>query len=321
MAALLLLLWGGAGPAAAKRAAAARKHDVPFIRCEVCEEVVKNLNRQVARKRDEKALKKLTELEIIEVTESICDVTKEEGDWIQWLDIEEEKDRLKLVEQSLVGECNSVCKTIQKACQEVMGDHDTDVAEFLYSGESKRAALSQLLCRTLSQACVGKAPPLPKGREPGEAFVAKDEKKVEMDRIMRSMEGMPGGGRGMKMYHRDDLMKGIPGMGGFGGGDGEEDEDEEDEEEEEEGRRGSGASPRATAGQGQRGGGALPPAAELAASARDGATRALGVAKEASRQAYRVAAERAAAATWWLGGLFTRGRKEGRNEPGKGGEL
>lgn len=45
---------------------------------------------------------------------------------------------------------------------QVMGDYDTDVAEFLYKPGAQRAGLSKLLCKDLSKACVGKVPPVPK---------------------------------------------------------------------------------------------------------------------------------------------------------------
>lgn len=45
---------------------------------------------------------------------------------------------------------------------QVMGEHDTDVAEYLYKAGSTRAGVMKLLCKDLSKACVSKLPPLPK---------------------------------------------------------------------------------------------------------------------------------------------------------------
>jgi hypothetical protein len=45
---------------------------------------------------------------------------------------------------------------------QVMGEHDTDVAEYLYKTSSTRAGVMKLLCKDLSKACVAKLPPLPK---------------------------------------------------------------------------------------------------------------------------------------------------------------
>jgi hypothetical protein len=74
----------------------ARKEDVKYIKCGVCEEIVKQLSRQVKKKRDKIAPKKLTEFQIIETAENICNMKREEGDWILWLDIVEQGDKLKV---------------------------------------------------------------------------------------------------------------------------------------------------------------------------------------------------------------------------------
>ena len=31
-----------------------------------------------------------------------------------------------------LGECGEACKTIERAAQDIMGEHDTDIAEALY---------------------------------------------------------------------------------------------------------------------------------------------------------------------------------------------
>jgi hypothetical protein len=38
----------------------------------------------------------LTEFQIIETAENICNMKREEGDWILWLDIVEQGDKLKV---------------------------------------------------------------------------------------------------------------------------------------------------------------------------------------------------------------------------------
>ncbi|OAE21090.1 hypothetical protein AXG93_3661s1150 [Marchantia polymorpha subsp. ruderalis] len=205
-----------------KAIASARKEDVKYIKCGVCEEIVKQLTRQVKKKKEKIAPKKLTELDIINLAENICNLKKEEADWLMFFDLVEEGDKLKLVEQAEEGECNTECRTLERACQEVMGDHDTDVAEFMYKGNVQRAAVSKFLCKDLSKACVGKPPPLPKNRETGPPFSPKPSKDAEMERIMRSMSDMPGA-PGMQMFSKEELMKRR-----FGS----EDEDDDDEEEE-----------------------------------------------------------------------------------------
>ncbi|WOL14599.1 hypothetical protein Cni_G23379 [Canna indica] len=200
---------------------AARKGDVPFIKCQVCEKIAHQIIHQVKKKEAQISPKKLSEFQIIEIAESICNLKKEESDWILQIDLVEKGDRLELVEQGNEGQCNLECKTIEHACQEIMGYLDTDVAEYVYSRRPSFDQLVGFLCKDLSNACSVKPPRLPADRIPGESFVAKSSKEAEVDRLMRSMEGMPGA-PGMKMYSREDLMS-----GNFGG---EADDDESDEE-------------------------------------------------------------------------------------------
>lgn len=217
-----------------KVVATARKEDIPLIKCSVCEVIAKQLVRQVKDKREKAAPRKITELEIIDVAENICNMKKEESDWILKLDIVEKGDKLQLVEQQEEGVCNTECKTIERACREVMGDHDTDLAEYLYKAGATRAGLTKLLCKDLSKACVGKTPRVPKDRVPGEAFTPKGGKEAEMEKLMRSLNDVPGA-PSMKMFSREELQKNPGLMGGGRGSDDPDAEDEEEDEDEDEG--------------------------------------------------------------------------------------
>ncbi|KAF2543522.1 hypothetical protein F2Q68_00029265, partial [Brassica cretica] len=135
-----------------------------------------------------------------------------------------------LVEQEEEGMCNSECKTIEAACQKVIGYSDTDVAEYIYKSKPDLASLVNHLCKDLTDACTKNPPPLPKDRVPGEPFVAKPSKDAEMDKIMRSMQGMPGA-PGMKVYSREDIEKYKDNPGKFGNEDEDDDEDEDEEKE------------------------------------------------------------------------------------------
>ncbi|XP_076949407.1 uncharacterized protein LOC143622040 [Bidens hawaiensis] len=134
----------------------------------------------------------ISEYDVIEILENVCNLKKHEADWILKIDIVEQGDRLELVEQEYEGQCGSECKTIERACQGVIGYYDTDVAEYIYK--------------------------LQKGREPGETLVPKSAKEAGMEKMLKSMEGMPGA-PGMKMYSREELMRGK----------GLDDEDDDDE--------------------------------------------------------------------------------------------
>ncbi|XP_044480080.1 uncharacterized protein LOC123206875 [Mangifera indica] len=209
---------------AKKPVAVARKEDIPFIKCQVCEKLAYQLYQQVQKKQAQISPKKVSEFQIIEITENVCNLKKEEADWILRIDIVEKGSKLELVDQDAEGQCNSECKTIEKACQEVMGYSDTDVAEYVYTSKPDIESLVNFLCKDLTKACSRKPPPVPKDRIPGEPFVPKPAKEAEMERIMKSMEGMPGA-PGMKMYSREDLMN----MNNFGNEDADDDEDEDDD--------------------------------------------------------------------------------------------
>ncbi|XP_078438000.1 nucleophosmin [Wolffia australiana] len=188
-----------------KVASTARKEDVPFIKCQVCEKIAHQLYRQVKQKEDQISPRKISELQIIDIAENICNLKKEEADWLLRIDIVEKGDALELVEQEVEGHCNSECKTLERACQEVMGYSDTDIAEFIYTSKPSQDSLVKFLCYKTSSSCSKKPPPLPKDRAPGEPFVPKPSKELEMEKILRSMEGMPGA-PSMKMYSREDLV-------------------------------------------------------------------------------------------------------------------
>ncbi|EPS59606.1 hypothetical protein M569_15202, partial [Genlisea aurea] len=200
----------------------ARKEDIPFIKCQVCHKLAAQLHQQVQIKQHDVAPRKVSEFQIIEIAENVCNLKKQESDWILKIDIVENGDKLELVEQESEGQCNSECKTIERACQEVLGYSDTDVAEYIYKNKPKLDSLINFTCKDLTKACSSKPPPVPKDRVPGETFIPKSSKEAEMDRLLKSMEGMPGA-PGMKMYSREDLIN-----QNFGDEDAEDEDDDED---------------------------------------------------------------------------------------------
>ncbi|XP_022960850.1 uncharacterized protein LOC111461534 [Cucurbita moschata] len=222
---LLAIAWVPMFECSKKPSATARKEDIPYIKCQVCEKLGAQLYHQVEKKQAEIAPKKISEYQIIEIAENVCNLKKAEADWILQIDIVEQGDKLELVEQNTEGQCNSECKTIERTCQEVLGYSDTDVAEYLYSSKPKIDSLVNYLCKDLTESCSTRPPPVPKDRTPGEPFVAKSSKEAEMEKMLRSMEGMPGAPN-MKMYSRDDLMN----MKNFGGEDEDDDEDEDEDD-------------------------------------------------------------------------------------------
>ncbi|CAH9143414.1 unnamed protein product [Cuscuta epithymum] len=182
----------------------ARKEDIPYIKCQVCEMLAYQLYHQVQRKKAAISPKKISEYQIIEISESVCNLKKQEADWILKIDIVEEGDRLALIEQDSEGQCNSECKTVERACQEVMDYSDTDVAEYLYKNNPELDSLLNFLCKDLSKACSRMPPPVPKDRAPGEPFLPKPPKDAELENILKAMQSMPGA-PSVEVYSGDEL--------------------------------------------------------------------------------------------------------------------
>ncbi|KAI3443666.1 hypothetical protein Pfo_000331 [Paulownia fortunei] len=218
---VIVCSWVPISQCAKKPVGVARKEDIPYIKCQVCEKLASQLYHQVQAKQAEILPRKISEYQIIEIAENVCNLKKQEADWILKIDIVEQGDKLELVEQDSEGQCNSECKTIERACQEVLGYSDTDVAEYLYKNKPQLDSLVNFICKDLTEACSSKPPPVPKDRTPGEPFVAKSAKEAEMEKLLKSMEGMPGA-PGMKMYSREDLMN-----QNFGDEDAEDEDDDD----------------------------------------------------------------------------------------------
>lgn len=183
------------------------KSDVKYIRCQVCQEVAKVLSREASTLRDTKGAK-LKESDVLEKVEKVCDPEAVEGEWLITHDLQEKGSELKMVlMKDQYGACGSECKTMQRACEKIVADRDTDVAEILFTGSPQRAALVQHMCHNDDEdgfgACVKKAPPLPKSRPKGPAFDPVDKKDLDMQRMMKNMKDMGMGG--MSMYNRDDM--------------------------------------------------------------------------------------------------------------------
>ena len=58
--------------------------------------------------------------------------SKDEGEWIAKIDLVESGKALKLEEQEQLGKCGAECRTVQKAVEEILDEHDTDIAEKLW---------------------------------------------------------------------------------------------------------------------------------------------------------------------------------------------
>ncbi|XP_065066093.1 uncharacterized protein LOC135692002 [Rhopilema esculentum] len=186
----------------------ASSFDIPFIRCSVCQRALKHIKHEVSLSRDEASAKgkKVDEDEILSIVEASCNPDKKQGEWISRYDIEEQPSGLKLVENKSPSRCKQECKTISKACEESIGDIDTDLGEFLWQDQLSLSQLINKVCYEMTGICTQKLPKFKPGKREDEIFVpmTEDEKKAyDMMKQMKSMPGMPG----MDMYSKEDIAK------------------------------------------------------------------------------------------------------------------
>jgi len=212
-----------ARPGKDKVASRGVKSDVKYIACQTCELAANAAYETYLEVKTDKG-KKLTEMDVLEKIEKVCSASDKAGEWIITKDLQEKGTTLRVVDMGKenYGACGTECKTIVMACEDILGRRDTDVAEYLFTTAKSAKDVREWLCKEETSTCRKAAPPLPKDRPKGEKFVKKDKKDVEMERLMASMQGMPGMG-GAQLFNREDMMRG---MGGMGGGDDDDDDDE-----------------------------------------------------------------------------------------------
>lgn len=126
--------------------------------------------------------------DILNIVEGSCDPDKKSGEWISKYDIQESEDGLKITEQKSYGRCQRECKTIAKACEESIGDADTDIGELLWKNEMSLSKLINKVCYDMTGACTKRLPKFKKGQRKDEIFkeMSNDEKKAYD--IMKTMK-------------------------------------------------------------------------------------------------------------------------------------
>nr|XP_058946328.1 uncharacterized protein LOC131774331 [Pocillopora verrucosa] len=186
------------------------KEDIPHIKCETCQKAVKYLYGKTHDMRTAEGTskpKRLEEDKVIELVEKSCNPEKEEGSWISKIDLVEKDGELRLSEQTDVGKCKRECQTVSKACEESVGDVDTDLAELLWKDKLTLSRLINEVCYSMSRVCKGKKPKLKAGeRKVDEEFHVMTEDEKKADEVLKQMRGMPGM-PGMEMYSREDIEK------------------------------------------------------------------------------------------------------------------
>ncbi|GMH42954.1 hypothetical protein BSKO_10876 [Bryopsis sp. KO-2023] len=184
--------------------APAKKSDIKYIRCAVCQNLIREASRLTKRLRDDvKPGKQVREITIMEATEKLCDPEEEAGTWIAKTDLVESDTELKLVDMPQIGDCQVECRTIARVCSDLLEDFDMDLAEALFKG-FKRAELTSKFCYNVSDACKVPTPKLPKNRPRGEEFKVLSEKDIEMKNMLKKMKDS---GMGGQVFDRESMME------------------------------------------------------------------------------------------------------------------
>ncbi|KAL3744790.1 hypothetical protein ACJRO7_013972 [Eucalyptus globulus] len=182
----------------------AQDEDVQYIKCQVCEKLASQLYCQVQSKRAEISPQKITEQQITEIAKNLCNSEKKEAVWIRKIDIVEQGNKLKLEEQDGEGYCNSECKTLQKACEEVLKELDDIYLEYLIKTNPRIDGMVDFLCGNVTDACIFDPPPIPKDRTPGEAFMPKPSEEADVERNAKSSTESTPGAPCTNMYSTDE---------------------------------------------------------------------------------------------------------------------
>jgi len=144
------------------------EEDIPHVQCETCLELVKEVQKRIAERKSKLKKKKVTELEILEMLETICDPLQGDGEWLTFLDIVEKDDKLTIENKGQQGYCEEECKTIMQACDNVVKEADSGIAELLYSN---KPGVEQKICGSLIKglkgACGQPFPPIRPNRVVG----------------------------------------------------------------------------------------------------------------------------------------------------------
>ena len=109
-----------------------------YLGCTVCKLAVEEIWNEALRLREEAPYKKPSEDMYQDSIQQICDPIKDLGEWVAMYDItqSERGAPLKMEKQEYMCECRRECRTIQKACENIINEHMEDMAESLYKRDA-----------------------------------------------------------------------------------------------------------------------------------------------------------------------------------------
>ena len=180
------------------------KDDLKYIKCETCKKMVHEVVRRAALFSSVNAVEELLE----KVCDADLDGKEGRGDdglWLSELDVSKQGQALVLQHKG-PGYCRRECRTIAKACDAVMEKLEPDeVAQAVFGVvprmatdeelEASVGTAAQRVCTKMAGVCKkGKVPLYPEGKvRKNEEFKPKDKKDSDMENLLASMKGMPGG--------------------------------------------------------------------------------------------------------------------------------
>lgn len=222
------------------------KSDMAAIKCDVCEIVAGEIYDFVEKKRKEapmeivrarpgapkKERSSFSEADVNTIVTDACNRRKDVGEWLWYLDLVgsnseklvsnpwrslTKKERATgknylLIDQhdrDRVRKWDEESATIKRSCDFLMDEDIEDLEDFivpLWRGLPDKKAVTNLLCKELSNRCTGKnkqRTPVADDRQDFD-YIEESHTLVETERMMQNMEeqGMP-----MVMQSRDDMMQ------------------------------------------------------------------------------------------------------------------
>ena len=170
--------------------------DIKYVICETCQALVEEAIEMTKVLRSKYVKMKVSELQVDEAVEHMCDTKHKEGGWISHYDMVETEDAISLEKHEQPGKCQDECKTLELACKKVQDEVNTDLVELLYLDKKSKSELQNVVCTKLIKHFKGACgKPYPKTSADriveGNNFVPmtdEDASMEEMNRMMRESQ-------------------------------------------------------------------------------------------------------------------------------------
>jgi hypothetical protein len=200
--------------------------DIKYVRCDVCKSMALNaleVSRSMVKTGGgfSSASTYLGDAEerIDDLMGTICDADSGIGGWLKNFDIVKDGPKLRLKDQGTPGHCRRECRTLEKACADIIEDIDSELPTELIrtakdgvvaKGTEEESKWSTKVCTKISTVCrKGKTPPYPEGiARPNEAFRPQTPKEIQAERTRRAYTVKSGGKQQFTLF--DELEGQVP---------------------------------------------------------------------------------------------------------------